>query len=33
MWPQTKMSEPGVEFPYETEAINKDIRIKLNLPF
>lgn len=31
--PITKISEPGVEFPYETEAINRDIRIKLNLPF
>ena len=29
--PQTKMSEPGVEFPYETEAINRDIRLKLFL--
>jgi hypothetical protein len=30
--PQTKMSEPGVDYPYETEAINNDIRLKLNLP-
>lgn len=29
--PETKMSEPGVEYPYETEAINNDIRLKLNL--
>jgi hypothetical protein len=29
--PQTKMSEPGVDYPYETEAINDDIRLKLNL--
>ena len=29
--PQTKMSEPGVDYPYETEAINNDIRLKLNI--
>jgi hypothetical protein len=27
----TKISEPGVDYPYETEAINKDIKNKLNL--
>lgn len=29
--PQAKVSEPGVEYPYENQAINKDIRLKLNL--
>ena len=28
---QTKISEPGVDYPYETKAINNDIRVKLNL--
>ncbi len=29
--PYTKISEPGVQYPYETNAINLDISIKLNL--
>ena len=29
--PQTKMSEPGVDYPYETKAINNDIRFKLSI--
>ncbi len=29
--PLTKISEPGVEFPYEIDAINRDIRLKLFL--
>ncbi len=29
--PQTKISEPGVDYPYDTIAINNDIRLKLNL--
>lgn len=28
--PKTKISEPGVDYPYDTEAINQDIRLKLN---
>ncbi len=29
--PHTKMSEPGIDYPYDTKAINNDIRLKLNL--
>ena len=29
--PLTKISEPGVDYPYDTNAINNDIRLKLNL--
>ncbi|OYU94082.1 MAG: hypothetical protein CFE21_17945 [Bacteroidetes bacterium B1(2017)] len=29
--PNTKISEPGVKYPYEKEAINNDIHLKLNL--
>jgi hypothetical protein len=28
--PTTKISEPGIDFPYENEAINRDIRLKLD---
>lgn len=29
--PNTKVTEPGVEYRYETEKINNDIRFKLNM--
>ena len=29
--PRTKITEPGVEYPYENEAIVKDIKSKINL--
>jgi hypothetical protein len=29
--PNTKITEPGVEYPYENKAIIKDIKSKLNL--
>jgi hypothetical protein len=29
--PHTKITEPGVEYPYENEAIVRDIKSKLNL--
>ena len=29
--PNTKITEPGIDYPYENEAIIKDIKSKLNL--